>query len=351
MIFTRDLLRRHYAIHAGEGSGLNSPSRPHHHLSRRVSKACKECAAAKVKCDDEKPCRRCRKRGIVCTPNGDGVLSLDSSYARVGGCSSISSPTLGTGPFPMSAETGPTPLMDGATPDLAWITTEPPLESIQALDTAEQLAPCLMPDTEPYLETSLADFLEADFEYGGGWDGLITRGRIRQAIEAYKTSLWYSVPGQMNSPPTGEQPEALLNEICSSAPCRFNQSQRDTLFGTLIICAHNQSPDCLQTLCSKFPPPALLNMLVHSFLTKHDKKVDSWIHSASFEPSTRNMELSAIIVAASALNTSSPVLHQLGTTLRRLLRSRILEKVRMPLRATLFAITNRRSDRKTRSQL
>lgn len=35
-------------------------------LSRRVYKACKPCAEAKVKCHDQKPCRRYLRRGIPC---------------------------------------------------------------------------------------------------------------------------------------------------------------------------------------------------------------------------------------------------------------------------------------------
>ncbi|KAF9890400.1 hypothetical protein FE257_006068 [Aspergillus nanangensis] len=212
--------------------------------------------------------------------------------------------------------------------DFAWFTSESP-----AVDTAAPFPPCLTSDMELCLDSSVADFLEANFEYSGGWEELITKGRIRQASEAYKTSLWYSVPGQswanheLTSSLTDETPEALLKELRSSAPPRFNQSARDQLFATLIICAHNKSPECLQTLCSAFPSPALLNTLVHLFLAKHDLKIDSWIHSASCEPNAWNMELMAMIVAASALTTSSPALHRLGTGLRRLLRPLILEKI------------------------
>lgn len=32
----------------------------------RVSRACKNCALSKLKCDDQKPCRRCVKRKLEC---------------------------------------------------------------------------------------------------------------------------------------------------------------------------------------------------------------------------------------------------------------------------------------------
>ncbi|CAK7234543.1 hypothetical protein SCUCBS95973_008971 [Sporothrix curviconia] len=37
--------------------------------SRRVSQACKYCAAAKIKCDDKKPCNGCVQRGMTCEYN------------------------------------------------------------------------------------------------------------------------------------------------------------------------------------------------------------------------------------------------------------------------------------------
>lgn len=46
----------------GEGS---SPSR----VTERAAKACDVCVLSKVKCDNTRPCQRCRKRGLECTTN------------------------------------------------------------------------------------------------------------------------------------------------------------------------------------------------------------------------------------------------------------------------------------------
>lgn len=373
LILSRDLLLRHSAIHAGEYSGHRSPSGSQHPLSRRVTKACKACARAKVKCHDEKPCCRCLKRGIRCTPTSresipvntfdeqlrdfnvhQTVFSPDLDCARDGICNDTDSPTVRTGPFPISAETEPRSPMHDALSDIAWLTSERPHETLQPAGTAEDFPLHLTPDTALYLEPSFADSFLTDFEFGGGWERLITRGRIRQANEAYRTSLWYSAPDQRstrkdfigrkpNSPLTDEEPETLMKGLRSSAPPRFKQSTRDNLFATLIIHAHTQSPECLQDLCAAFPSHALLNTLLHSFFTKQDKKIDSWIHSATFEPNALNMELTAMVVAASSLNTSSPALQRLGMTLRRLLRPLILDKVRLPLQWSSSAIANKSS--------
>ena len=166
---------------------------------------------------------------------------------------------------------------------------------------------------------------------------------VRQASEAYQTSLWYSIADKTStrdqsidngaSPTlTDERSEVLPKKIYSTAPHRFNQSTRDSLFATLVIYAHDHSPESLQDLCAAFPSIDLLNALVHSFFAGQDKKVDSWIHSASFKPNARNTELTAIILATSVLGTSCQSLRRLGIGIRRLLRPVILEKVRLFLR-------------------
>lgn len=61
----RDLLKRHAACHSDGGSNTIRRRRQHNQ-AWRVSQACKPCAAAKLKCDEEKPCGRCLERGIPC---------------------------------------------------------------------------------------------------------------------------------------------------------------------------------------------------------------------------------------------------------------------------------------------
>ncbi|KFY88805.1 hypothetical protein V498_06665 [Pseudogymnoascus sp. VKM F-4517 (FW-2822)] len=60
-----DLLKRHAQSHADSPQHRKTcPSRP-----GRVSQACKACAAAKLKCNEEKPCRRCEAKGMTCEYN------------------------------------------------------------------------------------------------------------------------------------------------------------------------------------------------------------------------------------------------------------------------------------------
>lgn len=59
-----DLLKRHVAGHDQEGFCKRRSSVLEKHA--RVSQACKSCAASKLKCDEDKPCQRCREKNIVC---------------------------------------------------------------------------------------------------------------------------------------------------------------------------------------------------------------------------------------------------------------------------------------------
>ncbi|KAJ5354329.1 hypothetical protein N7541_006893 [Penicillium brevicompactum] len=60
-----DLLKRHAAGHAHDRDRKRKRNSSVSKQSR-VSQACKACASSKLKCDEDKPCRRCRERHIAC---------------------------------------------------------------------------------------------------------------------------------------------------------------------------------------------------------------------------------------------------------------------------------------------
>ncbi|KAL4994841.1 hypothetical protein BDV10DRAFT_197176 [Aspergillus recurvatus] len=75
-----DLLRRHSALHTATGSKQASRRRCHSSnapLVPRTSQACSACADDHLKCDEDKPCARCRRRNIEC------VAPLKSTDSRV----------------------------------------------------------------------------------------------------------------------------------------------------------------------------------------------------------------------------------------------------------------------------
>ncbi|KAI0974289.1 hypothetical protein F4678DRAFT_458255 [Xylaria arbuscula] len=62
-----DLLKRHAANHENDGDGTKKRRRIDASPgSGRVSHACRQCATARVKCEEIKPCQRCQKKGFAC---------------------------------------------------------------------------------------------------------------------------------------------------------------------------------------------------------------------------------------------------------------------------------------------
>jgi hypothetical protein len=78
-----DLLRRHMKMHERH---MSIPTSQLHIINRtdRTSTACMACVAAKAKCGNEKPCQRCRKKGIDCLTNrqASSGIESDSSTAK-----------------------------------------------------------------------------------------------------------------------------------------------------------------------------------------------------------------------------------------------------------------------------
>jgi len=84
-----DLLKRHAANHdPDDPSGTRKRRRmPSLATQDRVSHACRACASARVRCEEQKPCTRCRNRNLRCEytatatiqAEGDSRLIMDDA--------------------------------------------------------------------------------------------------------------------------------------------------------------------------------------------------------------------------------------------------------------------------------
>jgi hypothetical protein len=77
----------------------------------------------------------------------------------------------------------------------------------------------------------------------------------------------------------------------------------------------------------EFPSPALMDVLAERFLRKQNRKIDSWIHTATFHPERANFELTFMILAGGALSTQIAGIRQWGYYVCRFIKRRILSKV------------------------
>lgn len=75
----QDLLKRHLVLHKETddlrtkvADGKGSHDRRHGH---RVHQACRLCAASKLKCTDEKPCKRCLEKNLFCDFDQDSAMT------------------------------------------------------------------------------------------------------------------------------------------------------------------------------------------------------------------------------------------------------------------------------------
>lgn len=84
----RDLLKRHAAGHSHSQDGKRRRTTSYS-KNGRVSQACKACATSKLKCDEEKPCRRCRDRKLFCDYHDAGVNDAPE-FAEQQGMSNLS---------------------------------------------------------------------------------------------------------------------------------------------------------------------------------------------------------------------------------------------------------------------
>ncbi|KAF1352590.1 hypothetical protein BDV97DRAFT_349879 [Delphinella strobiligena] len=79
-----DLLKRHIAGHDARGDHEQARRIPLARLGR-VSKACEACAELHMKCDEQKPCTRCKKKQLTCLYN---ATPLPETEAAAGDLSS-----------------------------------------------------------------------------------------------------------------------------------------------------------------------------------------------------------------------------------------------------------------------
>lgn len=126
----------------------------------------------------------------------------------------------------------------------------------------------------------------------------------------------------------------LLLPPCETRSLNFDEAVRDSLISMLSDGTPKQLWESEAEAEASFLSPSLMNILAHRFLTFHDSKVDSWIHSATFSPGTASTELIGMIIAAGALGTSISSLRDWGCFVHRRLQPVILGKVRTARKST-----------------
>lgn len=364
-----DLLTRHEATHDRDGG---EGGRSFIRRSDRASEACTNCAASKAKCEDEKPCRRCRNRNLVCSGRVRRAGSLGAVSTPES--TTTSSMTAGQEPSGIPANTSQGRNYDT---EMSGVSVSPnnlygPTQT--SADSSRQAVPRSAPggapqpptapgpvDTLAFLDATQSPFHGLDFTawdlnfddlgvppyelagpspssaYSSGSKSSSMRAIMRDPArghEAFKRSPWVWEPepedyirlqkeglelrdDAARGLKVGGLSRALYNRI------RINNAMRDRLFALVL----EQQSD--QSKVPSFPSLGLLNYILLLHFTQEERQFDSWIHIASFDPSSLPIFI-ACILAHGATFVALPAIWQFGMAIHEVVRVGLGLHVRVP---------------------
>lgn len=358
-----DLLRRHTELH--------SRDEPYGKRRRvKASHACIACVAVKAKCNDEKPCARCKSSGLDCSlPNQtisptSGSNSLDivpdsSDQQSLQANCKIQDPQAqrdSESDFLDATYTAnavsAVPLSDD--PSLTDFLREVFHPASQALGNPDaQLHNSIPYEGDPGASWDVMDFsqdLSLEFQdmdgaLAGEWGIWTTTGldvpfhekpterqsdvsspsideSISLSSAAFQRSAWRWVPNHEKGNQT------LMNlgtaaEKDSHDP-QFSQRQQRCLLRPMDSTARDRIVAMLLTVCEKanyqniaqlLPSPSTLQAFADDFLFSVQCSIDDWIHLPTFLPSGCIPELLAGMISAGAVANSTARAQKFGYAL------------------------------------
>ncbi|KAF7588822.1 hypothetical protein BBP40_005176 [Aspergillus hancockii] len=342
-----DLLRRHARGHfpGQKDTRLSAASA----MRGRVSRACKNCASSKLKCDDTKPCRRCVKRNLDCQwPQEDTSIDLvdqvepgppvsDSpeSYEQAGNCGLADSrdeaPTQGFSERLIDdiytaaedvigqafTEPNRLPLMQspseydlfGGNISSELGLTEADLEFLASLNnqdlashhpTQRSVPEALgMMDKEAYHNSPLSNWTP------------------RTADNAYMDQQYLSIPKHLDRPISSS---AVESRIISE---HLSKESRDKAFAIVVqVCQRRD----FGRIIHYFPSAELLDSLIQDYFLQQRSEIDSWIHESTIDLNQESAEMIIVLAAAGAVLSPMDAIQRLGYALLEIARLELSNK-------------------------
>lgn len=350
-----DLLTRHETTHDRDGAAKD---RPFIRRSDRAAEACMNCAASKAKCEDQKPCSRCRNKNLPCQmPSRRGTQyrtsdsqagmspSEASTMASAVGIEGHGFPSGDSGYMSRPATIAQTTLQDGhGDYEGSAFLSQPSMEGL--------------PEDLMYFNPVHNPFQDMDFSWDLDFDGFTIPqldvigpspqststtnskrssrhpGRdVSRGHAAFKRSPWIFEPEMKDYVHRDTEALALddeslnnsttLEKFAGSTKTRLQMPSpmRDRLFA--MVLAHNPSPQRVPS----FPSLELLNYLLQAHFAQDERKCDALIHKASFDPATCIPELLAAVISSGATYISVPAIWQFGLALDEVTRLAIAGRV------------------------
>ena len=370
----QDLLKRHETTHDRD-SAQPSPKRPklsgqpgsHSH---RVHQACRSCAAKKLKCTEEKPCKRCKQKKIPCDYDDDGFGDAEVQLVMP------DVPRHDQGEFLNNEPRQSTPIVDSGAGQPAF---DVPTLTHDRLD----LPPPSFADGG-FLgpNTFLQDVLECasaipgygshiDFEsdaslHNMNFDFLdqldtswVTNNTPAQMVdtspakivalgsEAYKSSASMSawVPRHEENSGLEHQNLVLPDNVATTRPPSraakrlphdsLSVATRDRILSMIL---ETTSRATTRRIIASFPATEILtNLIHHAFVQMREKQISDFIHVPSFKMNSEPPELLGALIAYGAVSSPSSVVRKFGYALQEAVRVAIQTRVSLqPYNACLY---------------
>ena len=370
-----DALKRHEGNHDTESPAkrrkvLDAPPRA------RAGQACQSCAAAKLRCEDEKPCARCTRKGIPCEStktnstvarNNTGRVNDIDTSTRLATSTEHPGASLPRVSAPAGLGVVGMANMHALSPDMPDMFAESSLAGFlnDVMLPAGSGSVELIADAQPnqthaqrdFLDfsTSWLDFVEleallADHNADVGlkpnnhvsFPPLPASGSktplFGQSFDkrnaAFSRSIWRWTPTKkdhggpqhlnlslpqvdMNSPETRSAASTTVQGQ------RIDQAVRDQILALILsTCDKSMYPEVV----SSFPSIDLLNGLLHHYLNTQFLQIDSWLHVPTFSVEEQQLELLITIIAAGGVSSTMPALRKLGYALHESVRDAVAMK-------------------------
>ncbi|KAH8907791.1 hypothetical protein BR93DRAFT_895384 [Coniochaeta sp. PMI_546] len=367
-----DLLTRHETTHDRDGDGK---TRTQIRRSDRAAEACLNCAAAKAKCDDQKPCGRCRTKNLSCQasarrastyksavdgghaqssvdtlqyaddlspPEQSAISPSDGSsvasgsrggpvgvpHGQVGNVTSNYSSNIGGAlgePPYVNSGFQPDVLLDGISDDMAYF--NPANTYFQDMDFTSfdlNFDAFIIPALDAAGPSPQSQSINSSRASG--------RDAARDASRrhaAFRRSPWLWEPESKDYVSREKQGLQINEESINSAvaferlvdtPTRWPKlslATRDKLFAMVV--SEHKDPSRVPS----FPSLELLNYLLQADLAHGDRMCDDFFHAPTFNPEDTLTELLASVIASGATFISVPAIWQFGYALQEIVRQRM----------------------------
>ncbi|MCJ1472603.1 hypothetical protein MMC13_001252 [Lambiella insularis] len=342
----QDLLKRHETIHNADPAQC-SAKRPRipATYSHRVQQACRSCAAKKLKCSEEKPCKRCKQKQIPCNYDHDGLTDerVPSVVADASQTIDIPRPDISNHSYashslfdePTDHAPPPLPFADGALSNNTF--RHDVLEYTSAIPGYG----CQVDfESDASLQNMDFSFLDASWINTGTPAPVIGASPAKSVAlgsEAYRGSevtLSWDPRQQENS--GQEHPNlALPNNVGTTRPPSraarrlpqdaLSVATRDRILSMIL---ETTSPATTGRFITSFPTTEILtNLIHHAFVHIREKQLSQFIHLPSFRMNAQRPELLAALIAYGAVVSPSIEVRKFGYAMQEAVRVAIQSRI------------------------